>query len=227
MLAIYGNYFAGTRAPIKKCNPTYKGNEQVFAAGQVLSHNLGGGTVFPRYSNPLRAAYSTCTGCAICSETWIGLTWMMFPSCPSRIGQTVEPQNPSQPNPGLRADEILCKLVKRSKTFKADVGQSTMWFSNVLQLFAMKDDATFASIMKDIPCLLTIATSPDTAVSSKLMDLMTVQKVERKYLLIVTPTIDIELLQNKTTNFNIMLAYPGPGTVDRFGLQPGLGVKYF
>ena len=89
-----------------------------------------------------------------------------------------------------------------------------MWFSDVLQLFAMKDDAKFASIMKDIPCLLTIATSLNTAVSSKLMDLMTVQKVERKYLLIVTPTVELELLQNKTTNFNIMFAYPGPGSVE-------------
>ena len=81
-----------------------------------------------------------------------------------------------------------------------------MWFSDVLQLFAMKDDAKFASVMGGIPCLMTIATSPNTAVSSKLMDLMTVQKVDKKYLLIVTPTMELELLQNKTTNFNILFA---------------------
>ena len=75
----------------------------------------------------------------------------------------------------------------------------------------MKDDVQFASVMEGTSCLMTIATSPNTAVSSKLMDLMTVQKVERKYLLIVTPTMDMKLLQNKTTNFNILFAYPGPG----------------
>ena len=75
----------------------------------------------------------------------------------------------------------------------------------------MKDDVQFASVVDGTSCLMTIAASPNTAVSSKLMDLMTVQKVERKYLLIVTPTLDMKLLQNKTTNFNILFAYPGPG----------------
>ena len=89
-----------------------------------------------------------------------------------------------------------------------------MWFSDVLQLFAMKDDAKFASVMGGIPCLMTVATSPNTAASSKLMDLMTVQKVDKKYLLIVTPTMELELLQNKTTNFNILFAHPGPGSAD-------------
>ena len=76
----------------------------------------------------------------------------------------------------------------------------------------MKDDAKFASILKGVPCLMAIASSPNTAVSSKLMDLMTIQRVEKKYLLIVTPTLQLELLQNKTTNFNILFAYPGPGS---------------
>ena len=87
-----------------------------------------------------------------------------------------------------------------------------MWFSDVLQLFAMKDAIEFASIMRGTPCFMTIATSPSTAVSSKLMDLMTIQTVEKKYLLIVTPTVELELLTNKTTNFNVLFAFPGPGS---------------
>ena len=45
-----------------------------------------------------------------------------------------------------------------------DFGQTTLWFSDVLQFFAMKDDVQFASVMEGTTCLMTIAASPNTAV---------------------------------------------------------------
>ena len=86
----------------------------------------------------------------------------------------------------------------------------------------MKDNEQFASLLSGISCVMTIAKSPFTAVSSKLMDLMTIQKVDKKFLLIITPSLDTGLLQNKTTNLNVIFAHPGSGMSKEQGDSAGL-----
>ena len=75
----------------------------------------------------------------------------------------------------------------------------------------MKDNPQFASLLKGVSCVMAIAKSPFTAISSKLMDLMRIQKVQNKFLLIITPSLDLSELQNKTTNMDVMFAHPTPG----------------
>ena len=47
-----------------------------------------------------------CTGCFICSDTWVWLTWIF--SAVGQLSNMVEHENPNYPKPGLRADESPC-----------------------------------------------------------------------------------------------------------------------
>ena len=86
-----------------------------------------------------------------------------------------------------------------------------MWFSDVKSFFSMNYDLRFAAIVKHIPCLIVIALTPNTTVLSQLMNYITIQTIERTFLVVITPTLEVELLKEKTINFDILFAYPDPG----------------
>ena len=84
-------------------------------------------SLWKRLVSSIVQVYLNSTGCSICSETWVGLgllEWWVFHCLPNsawadadsaglagQLGNMVEQENPSQHNPGLRADETPCTIL--------------------------------------------------------------------------------------------------------------------
>ena len=79
-------------------------------------------------------------------------------------------------------------------------------------LLRVEDDMRLMNIMKSISCLMTIAHVNHDTEASQLIDIVTKFRIAQKYLTIISNKFNMNYLQNKTINFNVMLNHLGPGT---------------
>ena len=88
---------------------------------------------------------------------------------------------------------------------------SVLRFRNVDDLLRGENDTRLLNILESISCMKTIARVNFDNESSKLIDFVTKFRMAQKHLTIINPKLNVNSLQNKTINFNVMLNYLGPG----------------
>ena len=94
--------------------------------------------------------------------------------------------------------------------FISDIGRQMIIFNNIQQLLNVRDDERFSSIIASTSCLVAIAETNISEEVSQLIDFMTDLRVTNKRLLVLMSTkLDINLLNGKRTNFNVLIIHLG------------------
>ena len=115
------------------------------------------------------------------------------------------------PNPTKVKLEIISSFDVIHGTFTiAEIGTSTLRFSNAEELLKVKSNPQFQVISTTVACL-NIVVEADGDEVSQLIDVVNELKVERKYLLLIVSALDLSLMRNKTINFNVMIYNIGTG----------------
>ena len=90
--------------------------------------------------------------------------------------------------------------------------RSTLRFENLAHLLKVESDRRLLNILASISCLMTIAHVSTDIEVSKLIDMMTKIRVDKKHLYIATHTLNLFSLQNKTINYNVVIHHKGTGS---------------
>ena len=86
----------------------------------------------------------------------------------------------------------------------AEIGTSTIRFRNAEELLKVKSNPRFQVILTTATCLNIVVEAVGDEVS-QLIDVVNELKVERKSLLLIVPVLDLNLIRNKTINFNAII----------------------
>ena len=113
---------------------------------------------------------------------------------------------------GLPVKKCDSLIVSQSSPFQ-DVGRSTIFFTSVNDLIAFMGDEEFLRTLSSMSCLILVVKSYDFPAMASLIDYIgelpgTPIKNKKKHLLFVTPTMDHDLLRNKSYNFNVHIVSP-------------------
>ena len=103
-------------------------------------------------------------------------------------------------------------IVIYTSSCSSELEGSVLRFRNVDNLLRVENDTRLVNILESISCIRTIAHVNFDNEASKLIDFMTKFRMALKHLTIINPKLNVNSLQNKTINFNVMLNYLGPGT---------------
>ena len=87
-----------------------------------------------------------------------------------------------------------------------DVGRSSIFFDNLRMLYGIMDEVKFAKSITSMPCLVAYVKTESFQEAMDFLDYINGLSGNtiinrRKHLIIMTPTIDYGLMQNKTTTF--------------------------
>ena len=93
-------------------------------------------------------------------------------------------------------------------------GRSSFFFTNLKELFSTWDESELAREVASMPCLLAFIRADSFNEGMKFVDHINglpgnPTKNRKKYLILLTPTIDMTLLQNKTIHFNVHIINEG------------------
>ena len=94
----------------------------------------------------------------------------------------------------------------------ADVGRSMIRFKDAKELLEVKDHHKMSSILSTISCLLALAETDNDHEVTSLIDMVNEIKVERRYLLLIVPTLNTVILKNKTIIYNVGIQQKNKGT---------------
>ena len=91
-------------------------------------------------------------------------------------------------------------------------------FGDANHLLQVSDGGRLKSIMSSISCLVTIAKTDSSEEVSQLIDFVRGlrsegYRVAKTQLLVMVPSLEIGMLQNKTINFKVMVMENGAGDV--------------
>ena len=78
-------------------------------------------------------------------------------------------------------------------------------------LYEVKNDGKFRSLIARMSCLVTVAVMQNYAEISQLIDIVNEIRVSKKYLIIFTDTLDATLMQKRTINFNVIINHRHKG----------------
>ena len=92
-------------------------------------------------------------------------------------------------------------------------------FGDVNHLLQVRDSGRLKSIMSSISCLITIAMTDSSEEVSLLIEFVQGlrsegYRVAKAQLLVMVPSLELDMLQNNTINFNVMIMENGPGDVE-------------
>ena len=99
--------------------------------------------------------------------------------------------------------------------------KSTLRFQNLAHLLKVESDTRLLNILASISCLMTIAHVSTDIEVSKLIDMMTKIRVDKKHLYIATHTLNLVSHQNKTINYNVVIHHKGAGSTATLYLKFG------
>ena len=93
-------------------------------------------------------------------------------------------------------------------------GSTTIRFQNAELLLEVKEHPQFSVMLSTVKCLIALVDTYVDDEVSQLIDMVNKLEVESKYLIfmVMVPSLNATLLQNKTINYNVAVAYRGAGT---------------
>ena len=86
-----------------------------------------------------------------------------------------------------------------------DMERTSLKFSKVANLIGVKDDKRMLTIIGLVSCLVFIAEVDNLADISALVDLVNELQVPNKLLILSIPRLDLNLIQNKSINFDVLI----------------------
>ena len=90
--------------------------------------------------------------------------------------------------------------------------RSTLRFKNLDVLLKIESDTRLLNILASISCLMIIAHVSTDIEVSKLIDMVAKIRVVKKHLYIATHQLNLDSLQNKTINYNVVIHHKGTGS---------------
>ena len=87
-----------------------------------------------------------------------------------------------------------------------DLGRTTLKFFTVETLIGMKDDPRLLKIFSQVSCLMTVAELDKLEGISALVDFVADVHVPNRHLLLFTQRLDLNLLQNKSIHFDVLIS---------------------
>lgn len=87
-----------------------------------------------------------------------------------------------------------------------DFGQTSLKFSKVETLIGVKDDLRISTIFSQVSCLMTIAELDSLEGISALVDFVADLRVPNRHLLLFTRWLDLNLIQNISINFDVLIS---------------------
>ena len=90
--------------------------------------------------------------------------------------------------------------------------RSTLRFKNLAHLLKVESDTRLLNIFASISCLMIIAHVSTDIEVSKLIDMVAKIRVDKKHLYIATHQLNLDSLQNKTINYNVVFHHKGTGS---------------
>ena len=93
-------------------------------------------------------------------------------------------------------------------------GRSSFFFTNLKQLYSKWDKTELARQVSFMPCLIALIKADNFTQGMQFVDHINglsgnSVKNRKKHMILITPTIDQTLLQNKTIHFNVNLIIEG------------------
>ena len=84
-------------------------------------------------------------------------------------------------------------------------GPTTIRFQNAELLLEVKDHPQFSVMLSTVKCLIALVDTYVDDEVSQLIDMVNKLEVESKYLIfmVMVPSLNVTLLQNKTINYNV------------------------
>ena len=95
-----------------------------------------------------------------------------------------------------------------------------MRFQTLSELLKNKDNFQFSIMLKSIACLYIMAEAGNGHEILQLVEMVHRLTVQKKALNLITPSLDLELLENTTINFDIMINHTDRGRIESFWRKP-------
>ena len=105
------------------------------------------------------------------------------------------------------------------------IGVSTVRFQTLSELLKNKDNFQFSIMLKSIACLYIMAEAGNGHEILQLVEMVHRLTVQKKALNLITPSLDLELLENTTINFDIMINHTDRGRIESLEKTKGENVS--